>query len=271
MNEGISVISEFFNTQSAAGDVAGALSDTAIWFKISMWLIMIIGAISMAIWIARIAADILLIATRGMMSEKVTGHITKFGTGKSENYTNVKTYLGNNLLEIILVIVLITLLMGGYLFRLIALAISGIGALGQRLFNLDIGGKLSALDAQAFSEQLGVQRSASLRNQYDEQYAAVSQYSAELYDMAKNGSVSDDPNFNKVKSLYTQSIVKAEAISAELTGRENVVSEFKLGEGYFTKHLRSSGSGVCNESFLVDNIVQTFSVGQAEASISCTG
>lgn len=261
---GLSTITEFFNTMSATGDVGSALSGSAVWYKIAIWLIMTIGAIAMAIWIARIAIDIVLIVTKGMgKGDGGLEGLSKFGTGKSESYESVWKYVKGNLLEIILVIILITLLMTGWLLRLIAMAISGVGTLANRLLGMDIGGKLSALDAEAFIEQVGVQRTSSLRNQYDEQLASAKTYSAHLYDMAKDGAISDDPAFQQTKSFYSQAMVKADILADELESRD-AKAELKLGDGYFQQHLRQSGEGVCNTSFLTQDVMSVFN-----KNISC--
>lgn len=262
---GLSQVSEFFNTQSATGDVGSALAGSAVWFHIAIYFIMFVGAIAMAIWIARIAVDIVLIVTKGMGKGEggAIGGIARFGTGKSDSYTSVGKYLGGNLLEIILVIVLITFLITGWLFRLIALAITGIGTLGNKLLGLDIGGKFSAMDAEAFQQQVSAQRSSSLRNQYDEKLSAAKQYSANLYEQAKSGAISDDPQFQQVKSYYTQSMVQAEILAEELESRD-AKAEFKLGDGYFQQHLRQSGEGVCNTSFLTSDVMSVYN-----KNISC--
>lgn len=258
MQTGLSEVTEFFNTQSATGDVGSALSDSAVWFKVAIYLIMTIGAIAMAIWISRIAVDIILIVTKGMgKGGGAIGGLAKFGTGKDENYTSVGKYVKGNILEIILVLILVTLLITGWLFRLVSIAISGVGTLGNKLLGLDIGGKLSALDAEAFTEQTKAQRTASLRNQYDEQLASAKQYSSNLYEQAKDGAISDDPTFNEVKSYYTQSMVKADILATELNKR-GASSELKLGSNYFSQHLRQNGEGVCNKSFLVRDVMSVY-------------
>ena len=267
----LSIVSEFLNSQSATGDVGKALMDTTVAFKIVIWVIMVAGAIAMAIWIGRLAIDILLIVTRGMGDgNKFKETVSKWGTGKDGTYSTVGAYLSGNLLEIVLVMILVALLMTGYLLRLIAFGITGVGTMLNKLIGLDVGGSYSALDAEAFAEQVQVQRATSLRNQYDQQLASARNYSAELYDMAKNGAISDDPQFNQVKSYYTQSMVKANIISGELLSRGGVVDEMKLGEGHFRQHLRQSGDGVCNDNFFVDDVIETFNVGGADANVSCT-
>lgn len=266
----LSVVTEFLNTQSAAGDVGKALMDTTILFKVVIWLIMVVGAVAMAIWIGRMAVDILLIVTRGISfggKEKMSN----WGTATTDDaYKSVGSYLGKNILEIVLVMILVSLLISGYLLRLIAFGITGVGTLLNKLVGLDVGGAYSALDAQAFTEQVGVQRSTSLRNQYDQHLAAAKNYSSQLYDLAKNGAISDDPAFNQTKSYYTQSMVKANIIGSEITSRSGVVAEMKLGEGHFRQHLRVTGDGVCNEDFLMEDVIQTFSVGEADAQIVCS-
>lgn len=267
----LSTVTEFLNSQSAAGDVGKALMDTTVAFKIVIWVIMIAGAIAMAIWIGRIAVDIILIVTRGFSGDSGwRGKMQSWGTAKEGDYDSVKGYLTSNMLEIILVMILVALLMTGYLLRLIAFGISGVGILLNKLIGLDIGGKYSALDAEAFAEQVQVQRSTSLRNQYDQQLSSARQYANQLYDLAKNGAISDDPMFNQTKSYYTQAMVKANILSGELTGRSGVVEEMKLGEGYFKQHLRESGDGVCNQDFFVEDVIETFNVGGADANVSCS-
>src|SRR5690625_1065699 len=109
--QGLSIVTEFFNTQSATGDVGSALAGAAVWFKIAMWLIMIIGAIAISVWIARIEVDIVLIVTKGMgKGDGAIQGLSKFRTGKDENYNNFINYIIANLRIIILVLILITLL-----------------------------------------------------------------------------------------------------------------------------------------------------------------
>lgn len=263
-SSGLSDIVSFFNNQSSGGDVSNALSSAGIAFKIAMFLIMFIGAIAMAIWIGRIAVDILLIVTRGTKlgeSEKVK----KLGTGGSDSYASVGTYLKGNLLEIILVIVLITFLMTGWLFRLIAIALSGFGALGNKLLGLDIEGTLSAIDAEAFKENVSVRRTASLKIQYDEELGSARAEAARLYEMAKDGAVSDNPKFVKAKRLYTTNMIRADILAKELADVRNAQGELKLEPGYFNQHLRQNGDGVCNEGFIVEEISTSYG-----ESITCS-
>lgn len=262
-SSGLADIVSFFNTQSSSGDVSGALSSAGIAFKIALFLIMFVGAIAMAIWIGRIAVDILLIVTRGT---KIGDNqkLQSIGTGESSSYASVAKYLTGNIVEIALVIVLVAFLMTGWLFRLIAIALAGFGALGNKLFGLDIEGSLSAMDAEAFTENTQARRTASLKVQYDEELASAREEVTMLYEYAKKGAISDDPKFNKSKRLYTTNMAKATVIAATLKTRDT--TDLKLGSGYFEQHKRTNGDGVCNTSFVVKDVAEKFDV-----SISCDG
>ncbi|PGT90059.1 hypothetical protein [Bacillus thuringiensis] len=260
--QGLQDIVSFFNMQSTSGDVSTALSASGWAFKIALFVIMTVGALAMAVWISRIAVDIICLVTRGTA---VADKMGSFGTGKGDSYDSVGKYLKGNLLEIILVIVLITFLITGWLFRLIAMALSGVGVLLNKLLGLDIGGGLAQLDADAFKEQISARRTTSLRNQYDDELASVRHYANVLYDKAKDGAISDDPAFNQAKSMYTQSMVKADLLATELNKRK-ASDEMKLGADYFKQHTRKNGDGACNSAFMVNDIQSKYG-----KTVQCAG
>ncbi|PGR83637.1 hypothetical protein [Bacillus cereus] len=260
--QGLSDIVNFFNMQSTTGDVSTALSASGWAFKIALFVIMTVGALAMAVWLARIAVDIVCLVTRGTA---VADKMGKLGTGKGDSYDSVGKYLKGNIVEIILVIVLITFLITGWLLRLIAMALSGIGILLNKLLGLDLAGGLATLDADAFKENISARRTTSLRNQYDDELASVRHYANVLYDKAKDGAISDDPAFNQAKSMYTQSMVKADLLATELNKRK-ATDEMKLGADYFKQHLRQNGDGACNKSFMVNDVQSTYG-----KTISCAG
>lgn len=270
-SSGLSDIVSFFNNQSSNGDVSGALGTAGFAFKIAMFVIMFIGAIAMAIWIGRIAVDILLITTRGT---KIADNETlkKMGTVEGDkNYDSVMGYVKGNILEIVLVIVLITFLMTGWLFRLIAIALAGFGALGNKLFGLDIEGTLSSYEASNFAGQVEMRRLSSLKSQYDEELGNLRAESERLYDIAKKGAVSDDPKFLKAKKMYSMHMARADILGKSLESRSGV-AEFKVDASYFKQHLKQAGNGVCNTKFLDTTILAQYTSGTGAAiSISCDG
>lgn len=270
VSSNVSVLSEFFTTQSTAGDLNSVLSDTSLLFQIVVVAIMFIGAICLAIWLIRLGIDIFLIVTRGFGGEGgARSKMAGWGTaGEAQAYSNLGTYFKKTLFQIILVILIIALFMTGMMYQVIAYALDFVGTVSSKLFGLDLGTKLSSLDAESFVENIGSQRSNSLRNQYDEQLSASREASNQLYDYAKDGTVDDDPKLNEMKSQYTQSMVKANILGEELMDRD-ADKEFKLGDGYFQQHLRQDGDGVCNEEFLLEDVIDTFNVGGADADVTC--
>lgn len=263
-SSGLSDIVSFFNNQSSSGDVSGALGTASIAFKIAMFVIMFIGAIAMAIWIGRIGVDILLIVLRGTKwgdSDKIKA----LGTGKEGSHGTVGSYLKGNLLEIILVIVLIVFLMTGWLFRLIAIALSGFGALGNKLFGLDIEGTFTAVEAQAYAENLSYRRSASLKGEYDEQLGALRAESERLYEISKKGTASDDPKFQRSKRMYSMHMARAILLAKQLE-ENGAITEFKLDKDYFKQHLRQRGNGVCNKNFVDTTIIGEYTATFSDCS-----
>src|SRR5699024_8730782 len=110
----VSIIKEFFNSQSSAGDLTSVLAETSLWFQIVIWIIMFVGAIALGIWIFRIAVDIILIVTRGM-NFKGRQTMTSWGTsaGGADSYNSIWTYLSKNIIEIVMVILIVVLLFTG--------------------------------------------------------------------------------------------------------------------------------------------------------------
>lgn len=240
-SSGLSDIVSFFNTQSVNNDVAGSLLNASLAFKISMGIIMFIGALAMAIWIGRIAVDILLIATRGMGKlEK----LANFGTGKADSYSSVANYLKGNLLEIVMVIVLIAFLMTGWLFRLIAIAISGFGMLANKLFNLDVNGGMSKLSAQSFKEGVDMMRVQEQKAKYDEELGAMKSQSDILYQYASEGKEKDSSTFITAQRAYTVHMARANYLSTKL---ESKSKSLNLNKAYFKQHIDSRLG--CNSAF----------------------
>lgn len=259
-SSGLSDIVSFFNTQSVNNDVAGTLMNTGLAFKIAMGLIMFIGAIAMAIWIARIAIDILLLATNNMGKLDA---LEKFGT-KQGGYGSVAEYLRGNLLEIILVILLITLIMTGFLFRLIGVAISGTGMLLNKLFNLDVDGGLSKVSGQSYKEGFDLLRLPEKKVQYDEALGGLKAQADILYNYASEGMEKDNPKFISAQRAYTVQMGKAMYAGTKLT---NSASKLNLNSAYFAQHLSSADA--CNSSFIDTTVLSNYSAENVPSTVKC--
>lgn len=240
-SSGLSDIVSFFNTQSTNNDVSGALIDAQLAFKISMAVIMFIGAFAMAIWIGRIGIDILVITLRGIGKGDA---LAKYGTGNGQASTSVADYFKKNMVEIILVILLVAILMTGWLFRLVALAISGFGMLANKAFNLDVTGGYSKLAGTSFKENVKMMRPTQLKNMYDEEYGAVKTQADVLYDLASKEADTKSDKFVRAKREYTVHLAKAETIAETV---RNKASSMNMSKTYFDQHKQAVNG--CNRSF----------------------
>lgn len=249
-------IASFFSNFGASGDVTTALGTAGIAFKIALGAIMILGAIAMAVWMLRIAVDIVLLVFRGT---KVTeGALSKLGTGQADGYASVGAYVKGNIVEIVLMILLIVFLMTGWLFQLIALAVTGFGIIGNKLLGLDIESEISSLDAKAFEDGVKSRRLESLKGEYDEQLSNLTTEVNRLYEYAKNGVPKDDARFVQASRRYTVAMGKLNTLQDPLVqGAEN----FNLSQSYFMKHKATTGSQVCNTNFLDPAVYKKFAIG----------
>lgn len=263
-SQGLSDIIGFFNNYAGSGDVDGALVSTSFLFKAVLWLIIFVGAVAMAIWIARIAIDILLLATRG--TKIADSKLKDFGTGKDGAAKDVKEYISKNGIEILLMIVLFTFLITGWLFRLVAVALAGFGALGNKLFDLDIAASFSNTEVQSYVEQIPARRATALRAEYDELIGNIRAESKRLYDYAAKGVLKTEQQYQKSSNLYTHYIYRAQAISQQMTTEE--VQALNLKTEYFNQHLSVKGDQICNDNF-IDSTVSALYTGASVDPLSC--
>lgn len=267
MSTNLQDIVSFFDAQSSSNDVTGALGSASVAFKIAMFFIMFVGAIAMAIFIGRIAIDIAVIVTRGT---GIDSKISKFGTGGGESATSVGDYVKKNLPEIVFVIILIVFLISGYLFRLIAMALSGFGALGNKLFGLDLGGSFSELTSDGYRTGIQTMRPGPVKNEYDRN---VGQARAELQaisEISKKGGADVTSRhyekYRKAVQSYAASLAKAEV--AGEAAKEHI-KQYRVPDDYFTVHTKTTGDGVCNSTILESEEAQAVITG-FESGVSCT-
>src|SRR5574344_1263802 len=124
---GLGEIVNYFNVRSAMTDVSTAMGITNFLMSAAILIVSVLGFIALAIWVLRIGVDILLITLRGT---SVADKLTKFGTNEDKtSYDKVSSYLQKNMVEIILVVVLVSLMVTGWLWRIFAFALQGVGGM----------------------------------------------------------------------------------------------------------------------------------------------
>lgn len=249
-SSGLADVTSFMQGMSANSEVGKTLLSASVAFQISIYLIMFLGALAMAIWIARIGADVLLIATRGMEfggSGLDQSFIGKMGTGKGESYASVASYLKGNLLEIVLVIILISFLMTGWLFTLISMALTGFGMLANKVMGLDVDGGLSKMSAKGFVENVSVLRPAEAKAMYDEQLGNLKTQADVMYTLASDGVEKESDKWVKASRIYTAYWSKADILGQR--GQASLTT-LKLNKSYFDQH--KSNNDICNAGFAND-------------------
>lgn len=243
-------LQSFFDVKAATSNIDSALDAVSWLFTIVIWVVQIVGLIALVFWIFRIGVDILLITMRGTGVAKA---LEKFGTKEgAESYKNVGAYLKGNLLEIILVVVLVSLLITGWIFRIFSLASAGFGSLLNKILGLDIDGLISSADAQAWKDNIKVARNASIRNEYDQSVSDARGYLAELYNM--QGVSSADPTYLSTSRKYSVAIAKCQYIAKEKG--PDVIDQLNLDSGYFSQH--KYDDSVFNEGMLQSDVMSNW-------------
>lgn len=261
---GIQSVQSFFDMKSQTTGIENAMGIVSPFITFTIWVVQLVGFVAIGIWMIRIAADILALSTKNLAFAE---SIQKFGTGKdSSGYDSTGAYIKKNGVEIVLVICLTVLMMTGLLFRILSLALGGIGTILNVVFNLDLDGLNSAADAEAFVQNLETRKPTSLRNEYDEHLSSAKGYATQLYSLAAEGLSQNDPDFKSTMRKYTTAMAKAELIS-KTNVMKTAGKELKLGDAYFKQH--TYDSSVCNKAFF-DKDTQSIWAGTGKTmSLSC--
>lgn len=245
MNGAMHQVMRFFDVKSATADVSTAMDLTGIFIQFATIFIQIVGFIAIAIWIARIGIDILLLTMQGT---KAAEKLQDLGTGKSEHYESAVAYIKGNLMQIAIMVVLIVFLITGWIFRLFSIAMSGIGMILNRLLNLDVGTIWSEQEVIAWQDNYASSTNAQKLNLYDDAVADAHGYAQTLYEM--KGISKDDPGRQDIERNYTNAMMKANYVSSGdgsgSTGSD-LAAALNKPDNYFDRHKRTDS--ICNEYF----------------------
>lgn len=261
---GLGQVVEFFNVRASGTDVSSAIGITNVLMSIAILIVSVLGFTALAIWVARIGVDILLITLRGTA---IADKLSSFGTAKSESYDSVGKYLKNNFVEILLVVVLIALMVTGWLWRIFAIALQGVGGVLNFLLGLDFDGLLSAQDVNAWKDNVTSQPPAAVKNEYDENVALAESTLNELYsmtDMDNDVALKQD-----VIRRYTIAMSRAQWISEQADGQNgaDVVGALNLESTYFARHKTTN---YCNTAFLNSDAGESVKQYYGTQAISCS-
>lgn len=257
MNGALQDIVNYFSVRAATSDVSNALQMTSFITSIAVLLVQVLGLTGIAIWIGRIAIDMLLIAGRGLPG---FDRLTNLGTGESDSYQSVTSYLSKNLLNILITVVLIVFFATGWIFKLFAIAIQGTGAILARIMNLDVGRLYNRQEVEAYKTNIQSSRSTEVLTEYDDAVAAATGYLDTLYSM--KDIPNDNPDKQAIMREYTNEIYRADAI---VNGRESELSKaLNKNDKYFQRHKELDVT--CNSAFFISEVGSLWSTG---GGLSC--
>lgn len=255
---GLGEVVNYFNVRSSMTDVSSAIGITNFLMSAAILIVSVLGFVALAIWVLRIGIDILLITLRGT---QIADSLRSLGTSKdAENYDKVSTYIRKNLVEIVLVVVLVALMVTGWLWRIFAIALQGVGGMLNFLLGLDFNGMMSTVDYEAWKENVMTQRPAAVRNEYDEYTGAAASQLEQLYGMTDVSN--ENPAKQDLIRQYAIALARAEHISSTQT---NLASTLRLDANYFDRH---KNSAVCNGGY-IGTTTATEVLDYLNASVGC--
>lgn len=242
---GLGQIVNYFNVRSSMTDVSTAMGITNFLMSAAILIVSVLGFIALAIWVLRIGVDILLITLRGT---SIADKLRKFGTNDDKgSYDKVSTYLQKNMVEIILVVVLVALMVTGWLWRIFAFALQGVGGMLNFLLGLDFNGMMSSTDFNAWKENIGQKRPEAIRNEYDEYSGRAASTLEQLYGMTDVDNT--NPEKQNLIRQYTIALYQAEHIGT--TYGNQLATTLKTDANYFKRH-----QNACAKGYLDSNAAQ---------------
>lgn len=244
-NGGLNQVVSFFQVRASGTDVSNAIDITNVLMSFAILVVSVLGFVGLAIWVTRIGIDILLIVLRGTSA---ADKLSKLGTSKNlEAYQNVGSYIKSNVMEIIAVVILISLMVTSWLWRIFAIALSGVGSILNFLLGLDIDGMLSAQDVNAWKENIKTKTPAMIKNEYDEATTTAQGLLDELYSLADVDN--NNPQKQDVIRRYAVALIKADHIGNAKNGinSSRLTTSLNLQEDYFNRHKHHS---VCNTTVM---------------------
>lgn len=252
-------INSYMQTMTASGDVSAAMGTTAYLLKLTVFLVMVAGGLALAIWVFRLAADILALA---LPAGKASERIGKLGTGRSQDYDSVMAYLKDNAVNTILMIVLIAFLVTGYLFQIVGMAMTGFGLLINKLVGIDVEEVLMEFSVQDYETQVMLMTPAQVKAEYDQAVAGMRSEAQMIHSIgAQNSYDINNDQLRQHLRQYALHFQKADAIggssasgtSGGAVDRNNYPN---LEDGYFGAHRTGGRNGVCVEGFFSHSFIQ---------------
>lgn len=250
-------INSYMQTMTASGDVSAAMGTTAYLLKLTVFLVMVAGGLALAIWVFRLAADILALA---LPAGKASERIGKLGTGRSQDYDSVMAYLKDNAVNTILMIILIAFLVTGYLFQIVGMAMTGFGLLINKLVGIDVEEVLMEFNHQEYETQVLLMTPAQVKAEYDQSIAGMRSEAQMIHSIgAQNSYDINNEQLRQHLRQYALHYQKANTIGGTggSSGAVTASNYPNLESGYFNTHNVGGRNGVCVAGFFDHDFIES--------------
>lgn len=244
--------------------LAASMMKWAVHFVVT--LLMIAAVIGVLFVVLRFAIDIVYLSGLGNFIKtdgdsrgaKIGAKINKLASPQAIK-GDVMAYIKEDMWKFIITLAFIGLLATGMLLPLAAQVAGMIGAGVDKILGLDPATQIADFDFGEFKKSVEYTRPKDLKQQYDKAVSAASSYREQIYTIGSKGSAGNQETIDRFKRLYTGEILKAQAISSQVSGK---AAELKLPSTYFNAHKKLD---VCTKNFLDKGVSENFGV-----SVTCS-
>lgn len=259
-NRSLSEFVTFLSTPDMYGSMSLAATMTKWLIHAVVTLLMLAAVVGVLFIVLKFAADILFLSGLGhMMGNGGNGkaaafreNVKKFAS-KSALDGNITDYLKSDLWKPILTLAFIGLLASGTALPLAGALAGSIGAMVDKLLDLDPEGQIRDFDTKKFKASLNYTRSNDLKMQYDKAVAEARQYRETIYDIGTKNAGSDSQQLKRAQTMYTHAMMRANLIGKSV--KSSMTKELKVPKNYFKQHTKD---GMCVGKFKDSAVVSAF-------------
>lgn len=260
-NRSLSEFVTFLSTPDMYGSMSLAATMTKWAIHAVVTLLMLAAVIGVLFVVLKFAADILFLTGLGHMmnTDGGAGRGAKFRAGV-KNFASpsaltgdITKYLKDDLWKPILTLAFIGLLASGTALPLAGALAGSIGAMVDKLLDLDPEGQIRDFDTKKFKASLNYTRSNDLKMQYDKAVAEARQYRETIYDIGTKNAGSDSQQLKRAQTMYTHAMMRANLIGKSV--KSAATKELKVPSNYFKQH---TADGLCVGKFKDAAVVSSF-------------
>lgn len=258
-NRSLSEFVTFLSTPDMYGSMSLAATMTKWAIHAVVTLLMLAAVIGVLFIVLKFAADIVFLSGAGHLFNPSGAKGAAFKqklTSFASDYAvkvEINNYLKHDLWKPILTLAFIGLLASGTALPLAGALAGSIGAMVDKLLDLDPEGQIRDFDTKKFKASLNYTRSNDLKMQYDKAVAEARQYRETIYDIGTKNAGSDSQQLKRAQTMYTHAMMRANLIGKSV--KSAATKELKVPSNYFKQH---TADGLCVGKFKDAAVVSSF-------------